>query len=97
MGKARSATQWIKGQFGSPFGRPKRKHITELYERILENPELMKKAAIIKTLHKGKKTMVLQLREMANCTEGKMIQPIEADISVNLADAVAEARKRAAR
>ncbi len=40
--------------------------------------------------------MVLLLREMAERVEGKVMQPIEADITVNLADTIAEARKRAA-
>lgn len=90
---------WKPGQSGNPSGRPKKKPITEMYERILNDPENVAaiEKATISALRKGNMAMVLQLREMADRTEGKVTQPIEADISVNLADAIAEARKRAGR
>jgi hypothetical protein len=70
-----------------------------MYERIMNDPENV--AAIEKAvrvaLSKGQMAMVLQLREMTDRIEGKVTQPIEADITVNLADAIAEARKRAGR
>lgn len=93
------AVQWKPGQSGNPSGRPKKKPITEMYERILYNPEAIAaiEAATMKALRAGNMAMVLQLREMADRTEGKVTQPIEADISVNLADAIAAARKRAGR
>lgn len=93
------AAQWRPGQSGNPSGRPKKKPITEMYERILNNPEAIAaiEAATMKALRQGNMAMVFQLREMADRTEGKVTQPIEADISVNLADAIAEARKRAGR
>jgi hypothetical protein len=88
---------WKPGQSGNPSGRPKKKPITEMYERILNDPEIVQaiEDAVSKSLRKGNMAMVLQLKEMADRTEGKVTQPIEADISVNLADAIAEARKRA--
>ena len=88
---------WKPGQSGNPSGRPKKKPITEMYERILNDPQNMEfiEAATVKALRQGNMAMVLQLREMADRVEGKVTQPIEADISVNLADAIAEARKRA--
>lgn len=87
------------GQSGNPGGRPKKKPITEMYERILSDPENVAaiEKATISALRKGNMAMVLQLREMADRTEGKVTQPIEADVTVNLADAIAEARKRAGR
>lgn len=87
------------GQSGNPGGRPKKKPITEMYEAILNDPEEIAKirASVVKALVKGNMAMVLQLREMTDRTEGKVTQPIEADITVNLADAIAEARKRAGR
>lgn len=89
--------QWKPGQSGNPGGRPKKKPITDLYDEILNDPEEMKKirASVVKALVKGNMAMVLQLREMTDRVEGKVTQPIEADITVNLADAIAEARKRA--
>jgi hypothetical protein len=93
------AVKWKPGQSGNPGGRPKKKLITEMYEEILNDPEHIAaiKAATVKALRNGNMAMVLQLREMADRTEGKVTQPIEADITVNLADAIAEARKRAGR
>lgn len=91
--------KWAPGQSGNPSGRPKKKPITEMYERILNDPENLKaiEAATMNALRKGNMAMVLQLREITDRVEGKVTQPIEADISVNLADAIAEARKRAGR
>lgn len=90
---------WQPGQSGNPSGRPKKKPITELYESIFNDPAQMDKLrdSIVKVLAKGNMAMVLHLKEMTDRVEGKVTQPIEADISVNLADAIAEARKRAGR
>jgi hypothetical protein len=52
--------------------------------------------AVLKTLLKGNMAMVLLLREITERIEGKVIQPIETDITMNLAEAIAEGRKRAA-
>lgn len=89
--------KWKPGESGNPGGRPKKKPITEMYERILNNPDHLAaiEEATIKALKKGNMAMVLQLKEITDRVEGKVSQPIEADISVNLADAIAEARKRA--
>jgi len=93
------AAKWKKGQSGNPNGRPKKKPISELYGQILNDPEALEaiKAAVSKAIRGGNMAMVLQLKEMADRVEGKVTQPIEADVSVNLADAIAEARKRAGR
>ena len=88
------------GQSGNPGGRPKRKPITELYEQILNDPEEMEKLreSIVKLLRKGNMATVLHLREMTDRVEGKVTQPIEADVTVNnLADVIAAARKRVGR
>lgn len=85
------------GQSGNPGGRVKRKPVTELYEEILNDPEAieMLRDSLIKSLRKGNMAMVLQLKEMTDRVEGKVSQPIEADVTVNLADAISAARKRA--
>jgi len=87
------------GVSGNPGGRPKKKAITEMYERILNDPIHIAaiEAATVKALRNGNMAMVLQLKEMADRTEGKVTLPIEHDVTVNLADAIAEARKRAGR
>lgn len=88
---------WGKGVSGNPGGRPKSRPITEMYERILNDPKAVAaiQKAVQKALIKGNMAMVLQLKEMTDRVEGKVTQPIEANITTNLADAIAEARKRA--
>lgn len=95
--EALRANLWKKGQSGNPGGRPLKKPVTELYEKILNDPKAMKalERSIVRALGKGQMAMVLQLKEMTDRVEGKVMQPIEADVTVNLADAIAEARKRA--
>lgn len=96
---AMEAKKWQKGQSGNLSGRPKKKPVTEMYEAIFNDPDAMKdlSIAIKRALNKGSMAMVLQLKEMTDRVEGKVTQPIEADITVNLADAIAQARKRAGR
>jgi hypothetical protein len=98
-GKVENLKPFKPGQSGNPSGRPKKKPITEMYERILNDPKAIAalEKAVKKALSKGQMAMVLQLKEMTDRVEGKVTQPIEADISVNLADAIAQARKRAGR
>jgi hypothetical protein len=90
---------WKPGQSGNPDGRPKKKPVTEMYDRILADPANLDaiEDAVVKALRRGNMAMVLQLKEMTDRVEGKVTQPIEADVTVNLADAIAEARKRAGR
>jgi hypothetical protein len=91
--------KWQPGKSGNPGGRPKKKPVTELYEEMLSDPDLVAdlRNAIAKAIKKGNMAMVLQVKEMTDRVEGKVTQPIEADVTVNLADAIAEARKRAGR
>jgi hypothetical protein len=93
------AHKWKSGESGNRSGRPKRKPITELYEQILNDPEAMAElqVSIRRALKRGQMAMFLQLKEMMDRVEGKVTQPIEADVTVNLADAIAAARKRANR
>lgn len=92
------AVQWKPGQSGNPGGRPKKKPITELYEELLGDPDFIDalKSSLRGTVKKGNMAMVLQLREMTDRVEGKVTLPIEANVTMNLAEAMAAARKRAA-
>lgn len=87
------------GQSGNPSGRPKKKPVTEIYEELLQDPEMRAavKAALAQRLLSGRIVGAMELKEAADRIEGKVTQPIEADVTVNLADAIAEARKRAGR
>jgi hypothetical protein len=98
-GRVENLKPFKAGQSGNPGGRPTKRPITELYERILADPKNIAsiEKAVVKALSKGNMAMVLLLREITDRIEGKVTQPIEADITVNLADAIAEARKRAGR
>src|ERR1700743_2773113 len=87
------------GQSGNPAGRPKKRIISEIYEELMKDPEFREQAklSIRKMILSGRMVGQLQLKEMTDRTEGKVTQPIEADLTVSLADAIAEARKRAGR
>jgi hypothetical protein len=85
------------GQSGNPGGRPKKKPLTELYERILADSKNIAaiEKAVLQALRRGNMAMVLLLREMAERIEGKVTQPINAEVTMNLAEVIAAARKRA--
>jgi hypothetical protein len=89
---------WQPGQSGNPGGRPKKKPVTDLYEEMLQDPEFVDsvRAAIVSAVRKGSMAMVLQLKEMTERVEGKVVTPIEADVTVTatLADRMRKARER---
>lgn len=79
-------------------GRPKKLHITKIYERILANPKNRKEieTIVLQLLRSGRMVSQLQLKEMAERTEGRVTQSVELDgsLTVSLAEAVQKARKR---
>lgn len=86
------------GESGNPGGRPRKKPITEMYERILaksKNRKLIEET-VLKMVLGGRMSSVLQLREMAERTEGKVVQPVEmgGNVTVSL-ETVLEAKKKA--
>lgn len=88
---------WKPGQSGNPGGRPVKKPITELFERIMNDPALVAKfeESITRSIMKGGMAGVMYVKEAADRIEGKVTQPIEADITVqNLANTISIARKR---
>lgn len=77
--------QFKPGQSGNPGGRPKRKPLTEAYERILSNPA--EANAIAKAMIRlARKGNVRAAQELADRTEGKAIQAmdISGDMSVDM-------------
>jgi Family of unknown function (DUF5681) len=87
-----------KGVSGNPGGRPKKLHITKMYEKILANSVNRKEIqeSLMQILTGGRMASVLMLREMAERTEGKIAQTLDVEVSGHVTlEQVAEARKRA--
>lgn len=96
------AAMWKPGQSGNPNGRPKKKPLSELYEKMLNDPQMIGsiESAIKQAISKGSMAMVLQLKEMGERTEGKVVQPVDGDLNINLnlslSDRMEKARERSA-
>jgi hypothetical protein len=90
--------KWQPGQSGNPGGRPVKKPITEIYEKILRRSKNRKaiEDTVVKLILGGRMSSVLQLREMAERTEGKVVQPVEmgGNLTISL-EQVLEAKKKA--
>lgn len=95
-GRMENLKPWPKGTSGNPGGRPRRKLLTELYEELLNDPEFLSKvrAAVTESVSKGQMAMVLQLKEMADRVEGKVSQPINANVNMGLSERLEAARRR---
>lgn len=91
-------TRFKPGQSGNPSGRPKKLHITKIYEKILAKSGNRKEIqeSLMRILTGGRMASVLMIREMAERTEGKVAQLVDLEVSGNITlEQVAEARKRA--
>src|SRR5271169_6521496 len=93
--------RWKKGgPSPNPGGRPKTAHISEALRAVLESGEAQQLASVLLEVAAGRKkgsaVQVAALREIADRTEGKPHQSVEVDanFSSNLAERIAEARKR---
>lgn len=92
---------WQPGQSGNPGGRPKKKPITEMFERMLEDPgmhESIASAMLNIFRERSGIAKVMLLKDMAERVEGKVTQPIEADVNLTatLSDKLRKARERSA-
>ena len=96
LNPAFEAAMWKPGESGNPGGRPKKKSITELYEKLLAEPEFMEdlEASIRKMILSGRMVGQLQLKEMAERVEGKVTQPLDIDMNLSLAERMTKARER---
>lgn len=94
----RGLRPWAKGQSGNPSGRPKKNHITKIYEKILSKPVNRKEIeeAFKKVLTSGRMATVLMAREMAERTEGKIAQEMAVNVTgtIALSDTIQQRRKR---
>ena len=88
---------WKPGQSGNMSGRPKKKPITELFERIMNNPELVDafENAIANSIKKGGMAGVMYMKEAADRLEGKVTQPIDAELTIStLSERMRRAKER---
>ena len=89
--------KWQPGQSGNPGGRPKKKPITDMFEELMSDPELVAsfKQAIANSIKKGGMAGVMYMKEAADRLEGKVTQPIDADITMSsLSERMAKAAER---
>lgn len=94
--KTRPKHLWPKGVSGNPGGRPKKKPITEMFERILEktgNLELVEEA-VMETLKSKGMAKVLLLDKMADRVEGKVKDELDVTVNEGLAARVARLRAK---
>lgn len=85
---------WQPGQSGNPSGRPKKKPVTEIYEELLADPEVRDKIrdAILSRLLSSRMVGALEIKEATDRLEGKVVQGIDADITLS---SLAERMQRA--
>jgi hypothetical protein len=90
--------QWPKGVSGNPGGRRKKADITKIFEEIFDckgdRDEI--KDSIALTLKSGRMAGVLLLREAAERLEGKVVQPVDMEVTGSITlEKVLEAKKKA--
>ena len=93
----------VRGVSGNPTGRPKKNHITEAFEEMLEekmaDPEARQafKEAHWKKLLSNTVVSSMTLEKILDRTEGKVSQPVQVsgELSVSLSDEIRKARERA--
>lgn len=87
---------WPKGVSGNPSGRPKKKPITEIFEKIFEDTGNRKivEAALMETLRSAGMAKVLLIDKMADRIEGKVKDEMELTVKEGLAEQIAKFRKK---
>lgn len=91
------ARKWQPGQSGNPGGRPKKKPVTDLFEELMSDPELVAgfKSAIARSIMKGGMAGVMYMKEAADRLEGKVTQPIDAEVHMHsLSERMQKAQER---
>ncbi len=91
---------FLPGKSGNPGGRPKKNHITKMYDKLLAKPLNRKEieASALKILTGGRMASVLLLREMAERTEGKVADTVDLNVTgtIQLANVIEQRRKKRA-
>jgi hypothetical protein len=89
-------TAWPKGVSGNPGGRPKKKPITEMFERLLEQAANIEdiEASVMETLKSKGMAKVLLLDKMADRVEGKVKDELDVTVNEGLAARVARLRAK---
>ncbi len=90
-GRIENLKPWKPGQSGNPGGRPKRDVASEIARAVFEGNEEAIYRAMLKALKKGNPKV---FKELAERGFGKVTQRVEIPGMENLADRLAEARKR---
>lgn len=84
------------GKSGNPGGRPKKKPITEIFERILADTGNVKEVerAIMATLKSAGMAKVLLLDKITDRLEGKVSDHLDIDVRVGISEQVERFRQR---
>lgn len=89
-----------KGVSGNPGGRPRKKPVTEICEKIFRKSKNRKEVerVIMSIISGGRMSSVLMLKEVAERLEGKVSQEVElsGEVSLGLAETIQNRRKRVA-
>lgn len=91
-----SGKGFMPGKSGNPSGRPKSKPITDMFKRILENPEDMAaiQANVAKTLKDRGMAGVILINHIADRVEGKVADELTITDLRDLDDDELEARRK---
>jgi hypothetical protein len=100
INEVNKATQFKPGHSGNPGGRPKGTSISKLMMTILEETDPKTKKQIAEKVARK----IIQHAEdnasftniLLDRTEGRVVEKVEVSVLENLADEIAEGRKRAA-
>jgi hypothetical protein len=81
-------TRFVRGRSGNPGGRPKKKPITDIFQRIFENPENVEEieTVVMRILRRRDMASVLMLKLMADRLEGKVMRSIYFSGALELSD-----------
>lgn len=82
------------GQSGNPSGRPKRKPITEAFQKVFEDDPAAAEA-FVRSIMGSRSAMahVMVLKEAGERLEGKVTQPVEHSLNQDLLDRLDRALK----